>query len=57
MDSRPCPEIPCTLCSKPVDLQIDLYTDEKGQAVHEDCYIKRLIPAKTSGSRSGNREM
>jgi hypothetical protein len=42
MGSRPFPEISCTLCSKPVDLRIDLYADENGKAVHEDCYVKRI---------------
>jgi hypothetical protein len=57
MDSRPCPAIPCTLCSKPLDLQKDLYADENGKAVHEDCYVKRLISARDSVSRSRNSEM
>ena len=57
MDSRPCPEIPCTFCSKPVDLQTDLYADENGKAVHEDCYVKRLLQAKDSVSRSRNQDM
>jgi len=42
MDSYPLPEIPCALCSKPVDLLIDLSADENGKAVHEECYVKRL---------------
>jgi hypothetical protein len=47
MGSRPFPEISCTLCSKPVDLRIDLYADENGRAVHKKCYINinRLISA------------
>ena len=36
------PEIPCTVCAKPVDLSVDLSTDEDGGAVHEDCYVKRI---------------
>jgi hypothetical protein len=36
------PEISCTICAKPVNLQADLYADENGKAVHEDCYVKRL---------------
>jgi hypothetical protein len=43
MESRPSPEISCTLCAKPVDLQVDLCADEKGRAVHEDCYVNRLL--------------
>jgi hypothetical protein len=30
------------LCSKPVNLTSDLSTDENGQAVHEECYAKRI---------------
>jgi hypothetical protein len=41
------PEITCSICAKPVDLQTDLYADENGKAVHEDCYVERL-------SNSGN---
>jgi hypothetical protein len=39
------PEISCTICSKPVDLRVDLYADENGGAVHKKCYINRLISA------------
>ena len=41
------PEISCAICSKPVDLRIDLYADENGRAVHKKCYINinRLISA------------
>jgi hypothetical protein len=42
MGSRPFREISCALCSKPVDLLIDLSADENGKAVHEECYVKRL---------------
>jgi hypothetical protein len=42
MGSRPSPEISCVLCSKPVDLLIDLSADENGKAVHEECYVNRL---------------
>jgi hypothetical protein len=44
------PGIPCTLCSKPVDLRVDLYADEHGKAVHEDCYVKRLSSKHGSSS-------
>ena len=39
------PEIACMLCSSPVNLQTDLCTDENGQAVHENCYVNRLLAA------------
>ena len=42
MGSRPFSEIPCALCSKPVDLNTDLWADENGKAVHEKCYVKRI---------------
>jgi hypothetical protein len=41
MGNRHFPEISCTICSKPVDLTVDLYADENGKAVHEDCYVKQ----------------
>ena len=39
------PEIACTICNRPLDLKVDLSTDENGSAVHEDCFFKRSIPA------------
>ena len=36
------PDIPCELCSKPVDLSADLSADENGKAVHEECYVKHI---------------
>jgi len=44
------PEIPCTICAKPVDLQTDLHADENGKAVHEDCYVKRVVAPQNSPS-------
>jgi hypothetical protein len=41
MDNHPA--ISCSVCSKPVDLRFDLCTDEDGQAVHEECYVSRLL--------------
>jgi hypothetical protein len=32
----------CAICSEPVNLTVDLSTDEKGKAVHEECYVKYL---------------
>jgi hypothetical protein len=43
MGSRPFPEISCMLCSEPVNLQTDLCADEKGKAIHEECYVNRLL--------------
>jgi hypothetical protein len=42
MKSRSFPEIPCLICSKPVDLTADLSADETGKAVHTECYVKRI---------------
>ena len=42
MGGHPFPEIPCTICSKPVDLTVDLCADEHGKSIHEDCYVKHL---------------
>ena len=43
MGGHPFPEIPCTVCRKPVDLTVDLYADENGQAIHEHCYVTRML--------------
>jgi len=43
MGSHSSPEISCALCSKPVDLRVELCTDENGRAIHKDCYMKRLV--------------
>jgi hypothetical protein len=42
MKSRLSPEIPCMICSKPLDLSVDLSADENGKAVHTECYVKRI---------------
>jgi hypothetical protein len=36
------PEFLCILCNKPLDLTIDVNTDEAGMAVHEQCYVKKI---------------
>ena len=48
MGGHPVPEIPCKICSKPIDLSIDLCTDENGRAIHEQCYFKHI----TAGTRN-----
>jgi hypothetical protein len=35
-------EIRCKICRKPVDLVLDLATDDKGEAVHTDCYARNV---------------
>ncbi|MFY9740811.1 MAG: hypothetical protein WA252_13970 [Candidatus Sulfotelmatobacter sp.] len=50
MGGHPFPGIPCKMCSKPVDLTVDLYTDENGKAVHEDCYVKHITGSNRNPS-------
>ena len=42
------PEIPCTICAKPVDLIIEMCADEHGKAVHEDCYVKHVTSSRSN---------
>jgi hypothetical protein len=42
MGGHPLPETRRILCSKPVNLQSDLSSDENGKALHQACYIKRI---------------
>ena len=44
---RPFPAIPCILCSNPVNLISDLYVDENGKVVHEECYVKRITESNS----------
>ena len=37
----PEPEINCSICNKPVALEI-AKTDEGGHAVHEECYLLKI---------------
>jgi hypothetical protein len=39
------PEISCIICSEPLDLSLDLSADENGKAVHQECYVNRLVAA------------
>ena len=41
-------EIPCTICSEPLDLRVDLSADENGKAVHEDCYVKHVTSSRSN---------
>ena len=47
MGSRPFPEIRCALCTKPVNLGVDLCADEHGAAVHEECYVQRIASSSS----------
>jgi hypothetical protein len=42
MGGHPFSEIPCIICSKTLDLTVDLSSDENGKAVHEACYVERI---------------
>jgi hypothetical protein len=46
MGGHPFPEIPCIICAKAVDLTVDLYADENGDAMHEDCYVKHITSSR-----------
>ena len=46
MNSRPFSDIPCAICSKSVNLQMDMSADENGKAVHSECYVKRITTHK-----------
>ena len=35
----------CSICNEPVEL-ITAKTDEDGKAVHEDCYVQRMMRLK-----------
>ena len=48
MGGHPFPDIPCKLCSKPVDLSVDLSADENGKAVHEECYVKQITSSHSN---------
>jgi hypothetical protein len=39
----------CAICSEPVNLKT-AKTDENGQAVHEECYLRKLL-SKDGGFR------
>ena len=36
----------CRLCGQPVDLTLDAVADERGQTVHELCYVKQTTAPK-----------
>jgi len=41
---------PCAICKESVKLE-ESKTDELGQAVHENCYVSRLVARSRGGSR------
>jgi hypothetical protein len=42
----------CSICGKPVELEISR-TDDEGQAVHEECYAASLTQSPSSQNSSG----
>jgi hypothetical protein len=56
MGSQPSPEIPCVLCSKPVDLRTDLCADENGKAIHEDCCVTHVTSNRGDPKLRENEE-
>lgn len=48
MGGHPFPDIPCKLCSKPVDLSADFSADENGKAVHEECYVQHITTSRSN---------
>jgi hypothetical protein len=36
-------EITCPICNQPIDLTKDRFANEGGKAVHENCYIQRVL--------------
>jgi hypothetical protein len=48
MVSRPFPEIPCAICSNALDLISDLFADENGKSIHEECYVQRITSSSSN---------
>jgi hypothetical protein len=38
--------LPCGICNKPLDPKIAV-TDQDGKAVHEECYVLKLLQVDT----------
>ena len=47
------PQIRCAICARRVTLELSK-TDEEGNAVHEDCYVRMIIPS--SGTHTDDEE-
>jgi hypothetical protein len=39
-------EIRCSICKRPVALRQEFYVDQRGEAVHTDCYVKPISQDK-----------
>jgi hypothetical protein len=55
MGGHPFLEISCKICAKPVDLNVDLFADENGKAVHEECYVNHIAKRKRTETWRGLR--
>jgi hypothetical protein len=33
----------CSICNQAINLELDRCTDEKGKAVHEICYLRKVV--------------
>lgn len=40
------PNIRCSICARRITLELSK-TDEQGQAVHEECYVRRTVARST----------
>lgn len=41
-------EILCPVCDVPVELSVNLYTDEQNRIVHKTCYTQKIVPTVKS---------
>jgi hypothetical protein len=42
----------CAICRQPIDLKTSK-TDSEGEAVHEDCYVHKMLLRSVNWKRSG----
>jgi len=40
---------PCPICNQPIDLKA-AKTDERGKAIHEDCYVMKINFEQAAGT-------
>jgi hypothetical protein len=38
----------CSFCKKSVTVRQEFYVDQNGDAIHTDCYLKRILQANRS---------
>ena len=44
-------QISCRICGGPLSLMSDTASDENGQPVHSDCYVKHVLATKPDEER------